>query len=75
MASEYPVWGFGVLPLNPFGWGNAGLHGAVEEIHEFAFNMTILMSLVHLTFHIWRHVRLHDNALRIMTPKFLHRFL
>ena len=30
---------------------------------------------LHALFHIWRHLRLGDNALRIMAPKRLHRYL
>ena len=75
LASEYPVMGFGVIPLNPVGWGSVGLHDVMEEVHEIAFNVTVLMIFVHFGFHIWRHVRLKDNALRIMLPKVLHRYL
>ena len=31
--------------------------------------------LLHAGFHIWRHVRLRDNALRIMVPRRFHRYL
>lgn len=75
LAADYPVLGFGVIPLNPAGWGGPGLHDIAEEVHEIAFNVTTLMIIVHLVFHVWRHVRLRDNALRIMAPKILHRFL
>lgn len=75
LASDYPVLGFGVVPLNPTGWGTKGLHDLAEEIHEIAFNATILLIFAHLIFHVWRHVRLKDNALRIMTPKILHKYL
>ncbi len=75
LASEYPVLGFGVIPLNPSGWGTAGLHDIAEEIHEIAFDATIVLIFAHLIFHIWRHVLLKDNALRIMTPKVLHKWL
>ncbi len=75
LASEYPVLGFGVIPLNPSGWGTVALHDIAEEIHEIVFNVTVLMIFVHLGFHIWRHVLLKDNARRIMFPRALHRYL
>lgn len=75
LASDYPVTGFGIVPLNPAGWGDADLHGAAEELHELVFDLTILLVLAHAGFHIWRHLRLRDNALRIMAPKLLHRWL
>ena len=67
--------GFGIVPLNPAGWGTASLHDIAEEVHEIAFNTTILLIIVHIVFHVWRHFRLRDNALRIMLPKILHRYL
>ena len=75
LASDYPVVGFGIVPLNPAGWGTASLHDIAEEVHEIAFNTTILLIIVHIVFHVWRHFRLRDNALRIMLPKILHRYL
>ena len=42
LASEYPVLGFGIVPLNPAGWGTEGLHDAMEEVHEIVFNLTTL---------------------------------
>lgn len=75
LAADYPVAGFGVIPLNPSGWGNAWLHGIVEEVHEVAFDVTLYVIVAHLVFHLWRHFGLKDNALRIMTPKVLHKLL
>ncbi len=75
LSSDYPVLGFGVVPLNPAGWGTAGLHDTMEEIHELVFNVTIALILLHIVFHVWRHLGLKDNALRIMAPKVLHRWL
>ena len=75
LASEYPVLGFGVVPLNPTGWGSVWLHDIAEEIHEIAFDLALWMVFAHLGFHLWRHFWLKDNALRIMVPKPLHRWL
>lgn len=45
------------------------------QIHIFEFYLLGVIVAAHGAFHIWRHVRLRDNALRIMAPKALHRFL
>ena len=75
LAADYPVLGFGVIPLNPSGWGTPGLHEVMEDIHEIAFDVALYAIFAHLIFHIWRHVWLKDNALRIMVPKRLHKYL
>lgn len=75
LASDYPVNGFGIIPLNPSGWGTADLHDLMEEIHEIAFDVTLILIVAHIIFHVWRHLGLKDNALRIMAPKMLHKYL
>lgn len=47
----------------------------IGAVHIFEFYLVALIAVIHALFHIWRHVHLRDNALRIMTPKALHRFL
>lgn len=47
----------------------------VGRIHIVEFYILAAVIVGHAAFHIWRHVRLRDNALRIMAPRFLHRFL
>jgi cytochrome b561 len=44
-------------------------------IHSVEFYLFALIVAGHAAFHIWRHLKLKDNALRIMLPKLLHRFL
>ena len=64
----------GFLPIAP----PMGLHQANELIgtlHIYEFYLVAVIALAHAAFHIWRHVRLRDNALRIMVPRALHRFL
>ncbi|WP_234417105.1 cytochrome b [Loktanella sp. Alg231-35] len=73
-AAPYVIKAFGVLPING-GWGARGIHGFFEEIHEISFNIMLGAIIVHATFHLWRHFMLKDNALRIMTPKALHKYL
>ena len=46
-----------------------------EEIHEITFDLLIIGIVVHALFHVWRHFRLKDNALKIMVPKSLHKWL
>ncbi len=64
----------GVLPIAPalnLPKANeiAGLVNTIE------FYLLAAIALVHAGFHIWRHFRLQDNALRIMVPRALHRYL
>lgn len=47
----------------------------IGKIHIYEFYLLAAIAIVHAVFHIWRHVKLRDNALRIMVPKALHRYL
>lgn len=64
----------GFLPIAP-PLGLPEWNDFVGQVHIYEFYLLGLIVVVHAGFHIWRHVRLRDNALRIMTPKALHRFL
>ncbi|MCX7564773.1 cytochrome B [Sulfitobacter sp. F26169L] len=62
------------LPIAPpMGWQRA--NEVVGRLHIYQFYLLGVVILLHAAFHIWRHFRLRDNALRIMAPKVLHRFL
>ena len=37
--------------------------------------VTLAAGTFHGLFHFWRHTALYDGALRLMTPKFVHRYL
>lgn len=50
-------------------------HAIVSFAHVYQFYAMAALVACHASFHIWRHLRLRDNALRIMAPKALHRFL
>ena len=47
----------------------------IGKIHIFEFYLLAVIAGAHALFHLWRHLSLRDNALRIMAPKCLHRFL
>ena len=44
-------------------------------LHTVEFYVLGGIVAFHAAYHVWRHYRLRDNALRIMTPKALQRFL
>ncbi|MGJ8594450.1 cytochrome B [Sulfitobacter sp.] len=57
----------------PMGWSEA--NEVIGTLHVYQFYLLGVVIAGHAAFHIWRHYRLRDNALRIMAPKVLHRFL
>ncbi|MEW9921519.1 cytochrome b/b6 domain-containing protein [Marimonas sp. MJW-29] len=64
----------GFLPIAP-PLGLKEANDIIGQIHIYEFYLLALIAVIHATFHIWRHLRLRDNALRIMAPKALHRYL
>lgn len=44
-------------------------------LHTVEFYALAVVAAFHVAYHVWRHYVLRDNALRIMAPKVLHRFL
>ncbi|CTQ50149.1 cytochrome b/b6 domain-containing protein [Jannaschia donghaensis] len=63
-----------ILPIAP----PLGLPDAnqwVGTLHTVEFYGLGVIVAFHAAYHIWRHYRLRDNALRIMAPKALQRFL
>lgn len=74
LVAPFAIHAFGLMPINP-GIGGKALHDLATEIHEIIFDGMILLIVAHALFHIWRHVLLKDNALRIMVPKILHKYL
>lgn len=50
-------------------------HDVIGILHTYQFYALAALVAGHAAFHVWRHVRLRDNALRIMAPRVLHRFL
>ena len=47
----------------------------IGKLHIAQFYALGVLVAAHAAFHVWRHVALHDNALRVMAPRALHRFL
>lgn len=74
LTSSVLLWAGGIVPIAPpMGWPK--LNAMVGYVHEVEFYTLFAIILAHAGFHIWRHVVLHDNALRIMAPKAVHRWL
>lgn len=63
-----------ILPIVP-PLGLPKLNRLIGKIHSFEFYALAVIIVFHAAFHIWRHVKLNDNALRIMLPRVLHRWL
>ncbi|EEB71452.1 cytochrome B561 [Ruegeria sp. R11] len=74
LFAPFAIRAFGVVPINP-AIGSRSLHGLAEELHEIAFDALLVAIVLHAVFHLWRHFLLKDNALRIMVPKVLHKYL
>ena len=74
LTSSVLLWAGNILPIAPpMGWPD--LNRLAGEIHIREFYALAILAGAHASFHIWRHLHLRDNALRIMAPKALHRFL
>jgi cytochrome b561 len=50
-------------------------HRLASLFHVYQFYALAGVALIHAAFHTWRHLVLRDNALRIMAPRALHRWL
>lgn len=74
LTAARQLWAGGIVPIAvPMDLPQA--HDWVGTLHSIEFYLLALIIAVHALFHIWRHYWLRDNALRIMTPKALHKFL
>ena len=74
LAAPFAIRAFGWLQITP-GIGTKTLHDLAQEVHETAFDALIIVVVGHIGFHLWRHLWLKDNALRIMVPRILHKYL
>ncbi len=74
VTSTVQLWAGGIVPIAvPLNMPLA--NDWVGLLHSIEFYGLALIAALHAGFHIWRHFALKDNALRIMAPKLLHRFL
>ena len=74
LFAPYVVLAFGAIPIAP-SLDIRTLHDATQELHEIVFNLLLAGIVLHAAFHLWRHFLLKDNALRIMVPKAMHKYL
>ena len=64
----------GFLPIAPpMGWRQ--MNDYIGTFHIIEFYLLGGIIAAHAAFHIWRHYWLRDNALRVMLPRALHRWL
>ena len=64
----------GWLPIAPpQHWDRA--NEIVGTLHIYQFYALAGLVVIHAGFHVWRHLKLKDNALRIMAPRWAHRWL
>ena len=74
LTSSRLLWAGGVWPIAP-PLGLPAANALAGIVHYTVFYALAALAAGHAAFHVWRHVRLRDNALRIMAPRALHRFL
>jgi len=74
LTSDRLLMAGGIWPIAP-PLGLARANEIVGLLHIWQFYGLCAVVVIHAGFHIWRHVRLRDNALRIMAPRALHRVL
>lgn len=58
-----------VVAADALGYATPGVTGALAQMVLFS------AASLHAIYHLWRHTALRDNALRIITPRALHRYL
>jgi cytochrome b561 len=74
LTSQVLLWSGGVVPIAP-PLGLPQANEIVGLVHTAEFYLLAAIIAFHAVFHIWRHIQLRDNALRIMAPRALHRYL
>jgi len=74
LTASRQLWAGGIVPIGvPLSLPEA--NRLIGLIHSIEFYLLAALIVFHAGFHIWRHYALKDNALRIMVPKALYRFL
>lgn len=74
VTSAYQLWAGNMVPIG-MPLNLPAMNKLVGDIHIIEFYALSGIAIFHAGFHIWRHLKLKDNALRIMAPRALHRFL
>lgn len=67
-SANYPVTLFGLFQFPALVGENHDLHEALEEVHEFLFNVLVVVALVHAAAALYHHFFLKDDSLRRMLP-------
>jgi cytochrome b561 len=74
LSSAVLLWAGGIVPIAPpMDWPR--VNAIIGQVHAVQFYALGLVAAGHAGFHVWRHLRLRDNCLRIMAPRRLHRWL
>ncbi|KQI72102.1 cytochrome B [Loktanella sp. 5RATIMAR09] len=74
LTSAVLLWAGGIVPIAP-PLNMPQANDFIGKVHEVQFYTLAVIAGFHVLFHLWRHYGLRDNALRIMAPKAIHRFL
>lgn len=74
LTASFQMKAGGILPIAP-PLDMPQAHHWIGLVHTYQFYALAALVLGHAAFHTWRHVALRDNALRIMVPRILHRWL
>jgi superoxide oxidase len=74
ITASRQLWAGGIVPIGvPLSMPD--LNHLIGQIHAVQFYMLSGLIGLHALFHVWRHFWLRDNALRIMAPRRLHKYL
>lgn len=74
VTASFQTMAGGIVPIGvPLNKPQA--HDLIGVAHTCQFYALAGIAAFHTAFYVWRHVKLRDNALRIMTPKMFHRYL
>ena len=66
---------YAVLAITVFLNGAALMGGMPHDTGWIALLVLLAAGTLHGLFHFWRHNALFDGALRLMTPRFMHKIL
>ena len=66
---------YGVIALSVVINAGALLGWAAKDLAFSSLLWVLTVGIFHALFHFWRHNVLYDNALRMISPKFAHKYL